>query len=550
MKKYLICLIGVVFVSTFFLYRIGGFGLFDFDEAVYAETSREMLETGDFINPRYNYMPFYEKPILFYWLTCISYRIFGINEFSTRVVSSVSCIVLVFLTYYFGKILINKRAGMLAAIILTTNTGIIIISKAAIMDGLLTLFISSSLYCFLAGYITGNKSFYWGFYISSALAVMTKGIVGIVIPAAVVVWFILVRKQNIREIKLVPGIAIFLLISLPWYIVVTVISKGSFFNDFLIHHNIQRFSQPFTGHSGSILYYIPVILIGLFPWSAFLPGSIRNSIKQRGPVHLFLLMWVVVPTALFSISQTKLPSYIIPVFPAFALIGGVYFDKKFSFSKGEGYKFNTESKICWSIFFVLVLLMSLVFAMNGFLIDKAKANFLEDAPYLNQFIDFGLAPLILAAILLVSSAVLYFFLRYKNIRAVFGVFVVLMVIFNFMFMTYIMPSAWKYMQGCLYHFSNIVRAESGDGDKLIGYDVCQPSILFYTRKKMIACSKNDLERIKNELNHASNTSNVYVITKQSLFQKLSEAVHSQVIRRCSGYTLLKGQPANDNENPP
>jgi len=530
MNRIYILILASIVIFIFFYYGIDKCGLFDVDEAIYAEVAREMIETQNYIVPYYNYLPYYHKPVLFYWILVLSYKIFGINEVGARIPSVFFSFFLVLISYYFLNMLFDKKTAIFSCIILATNFETIIISKSCLMDSMLVFLITTAIYFFLAGYLTERKNFYFGFYISSALATLVKGPVGIIIPAGVVFTYLFLTGDFLkirRDLKILKGFIIFIVITLPWYLAVSLITKGDFAKDFFFYHNIARFSQSFEGHSGSIFYYIGILLIGFYPWSSFLPNSLINSFRsiKEDKKSVFLIVWLLVPFILFSIAKTKLPNYIFPVMvPASILVGKIWEEKN-----------NTSAGIF--IFIFITCILSLLFGFSDKIIELAKQKF--NLPYLQQKIDLGEGPLILSTGLIFFMS-LTSILLYKNFkRTSFCVLVASMVFFNFISMYFIAPKIWFYIQGGLYDLSLEAKKISQEHlhSNFIIYDLHQPSIIFYSQKKAEVLSKEETERLSNcIMNHKYNEIKLLLITKNSLIDKLPYGL--KLLKTVDGYSLL------------
>jgi 4-amino-4-deoxy-L-arabinose transferase-like glycosyltransferase len=199
-------------------YRVGSHGLFDVDEAVFAEATREMVESGDWLTPHYNGNNRYDKPILFYWVMALSYFLFGVNEFAARFPSALASLLLVLTTFFFARSFFNVRAAFWGAMALAGSLQIAVLSHAAITDMLLTLFIAGSLYSFLLGYKADPALKGW--YLSSAvcmgLATLTKGPVGVVLPGLIILLFLLLRGEFKRSIRSIPWLPMFLIFSINY----------------------------------------------------------------------------------------------------------------------------------------------------------------------------------------------------------------------------------------------------------------------------------------------------------------------------------------------
>jgi 4-amino-4-deoxy-L-arabinose transferase-like glycosyltransferase len=326
-NKSLLSLLLIVSVASFIsFFYLGNLPLLDPDEPVYAETAREMIQFHDFISPRIYHDFWYDKPPMYYWLVAGAFTIFGDGEFGARVPSALLGVAGTLLIYFAGRDLFNKRAGILAALVLTTSLEYFYLSKAAVTDITLTFFMTAALLAFI-------RKQYYLFYGCAALAVLTKGPIGIIIPAGIIILYLLATRDiaELKKVKLISGSMLFLVIALPWYAVMYHYHGWDFLNTFLGFHNITRFLEP--EHPDGILcyYYVPVLIFGFFPWSAFIVQALYAAIKQGYKENhknlLFLTIWAAVVFLFFSASQTKLISYILPMYPALALITGWYIDK-------------------------------------------------------------------------------------------------------------------------------------------------------------------------------------------------------------------------------
>jgi 4-amino-4-deoxy-L-arabinose transferase-like glycosyltransferase len=309
---------------------LGRIPLLEPDEGRYAEIPREMLEKGDFITPYLNHVKYFEKPPLLYWLNSLSFSIFGQNEFAARFFPALCGLLGILLTYHVGRKVYGRREGFLAAVVLGTSVGYIAQSRMNIIDIPLTLCMTATLGFFLLAVQEGEKRkdlYYYLFYISAALAVLAKGLIGIVLPGGVIaLYVVLVRKWRIfREMRLVTGGMIFLLIAVPWFVLVSL-KNPEFARFFFIHEHFERFLTKVHGHYQPPWYFIPVLLGCMFPWSLFLPAVIRRAWSQRRRADesttLFIAIWALVIFTFFSLSDSKLMPYILPVFPAVALLAG------------------------------------------------------------------------------------------------------------------------------------------------------------------------------------------------------------------------------------
>ena len=323
-------LVLAILFSVAFFHSLGAFPLMDPDEGRYAEIPREMIASGDFVTPHFNDAKFFDKPPLFYWMNAASFMLFGANELGARVPSALCGFLTVLLTYVIGRSLMGRRVGMVSALVLATSGGYLVCSRLSIIDMPLVLFMEAALGCFLLASQEGARRkalLYYLFYVFMALAVLTKGPIGAILPALIIFLYFLFagRWRTLREMRLPGGIAIFLLICAPWFILVSMRNPG-FARYFFFREHVLRFLSPIHRREEPFWFFLPVFIGMLFPWSFFFPLTARHLwIRRREEgfgIRLFLLIWVVVIIGFFSLSKAKLVTYILPSFPAAALLVG------------------------------------------------------------------------------------------------------------------------------------------------------------------------------------------------------------------------------------
>lgn len=324
-------------VLTIFV-NLGSMPLLDPDEPVYAETPKEMILYHDFISPQIYGQYWYDKPPVYYWLVVGAFKLFGVNEFAARFPSAILAVVGVLLVYVSVTELISKRAGLMSGLVLATSIEYFYLGKAAVTDITLTLFLTASLLFFL------QKKYYL-FYIFSALATLTKGPIGFLFPGAIIViWMAITRRfGELKDMKIPMGIILFGIIALPWYGVMYQIHGTDFLNGFIGVNNITRFTTAEHAKTSGWYFFIPVLILGFFPWTALMVQSIRSSLKSKGTemyhILLFLNIWAAFIFVFFSISSTKLITYILPVYPPLAILVGWYIDQLWQESRLKGKEF-------------------------------------------------------------------------------------------------------------------------------------------------------------------------------------------------------------------
>ncbi|MDO9508961.1 MAG: phospholipid carrier-dependent glycosyltransferase [Thermovirgaceae bacterium] len=333
----------LVLTTILYLVALGNHGLLDPDEGRYSEIPREMIESGDYLTPRLNYVAYFEKPVLHYWLTAFSFKLLGQNEFAARFWPAVLALGGVFVTYWLANKMNGPRSAFLSAWILATSLVYFAIGQINITDMPLAFFITLS----LAGFWMGqrrDRRFFLLFFAGMALATLTKGLIGIVLPAGVAFWWIvLTRKWSvILDALYLPGILLFFLIGTPWFVMVSLENRD-FFQFFFIQEHFLRYTTKMHGRFEPWWWFIPILIAGFIPWTGFIPGAVRKSLpssfsKQthQNRANLFLLLWFIIIFVFFSLSSSKLIPYIIPVMPPLAILAGAFLDNLMDSGKSRG----------------------------------------------------------------------------------------------------------------------------------------------------------------------------------------------------------------------
>jgi len=319
-------LVALLFALPYFN-SLGKYPLLDPDEGRYAEIPREMLESGDYITPHLDYVKFFLKPPLFYWMVAASYKTFGISEFSARFPATLCGLLMILLTYHIARSLFGRREGLLAAAILGTSCGYFICSRLTLLDMPLSLFMTGALGFFLLG-ASGErrKSLYFHlFFACMAFSVLAKGLIGVMLPALIIFLYFLIKRRwgLLREMHCLTGVPLFLLISAPWFVLVSL-RNPDFFQIFFIREHLSRFLTRVHGRHEPFGFYVPMFFLMMFPWSFFLPSVAARLWKARkdpgAGVRLFIIIWAAAIFIFFSLSESNLVTYIIPVFPAVAIL--------------------------------------------------------------------------------------------------------------------------------------------------------------------------------------------------------------------------------------
>ncbi|MBU3537990.1 phospholipid carrier-dependent glycosyltransferase [Polynucleobacter sp. UK-Gri1-W3] len=308
------------------------------DEGRYAEIAREMLVTGDWITPRYNGYKYFEKPPLQAWATTATFQAFGIGDWQARLWTGLTGFLTILLVGFTGARIYNARAGWLAAVVLASSPMWVISGHLNSLDMGLSAFLVAALCSLLLAQTSRNKdscrNWMWACWAFMGLATLSKGVIGAAIPAMVfIAYSISTWDWKIwTRLHILSGSILFLPITAPWFLLVAQ-RNPEFLEFFFIHEHLQRFTQDAHSRTGPIYYFVPLLLIGLLPWVLQLPGALAQAWSERRrefSAGWLLVCWFAVIFAFFSMSHSKLPGYIIPVFPAVALIIGNRLDRLLS----------------------------------------------------------------------------------------------------------------------------------------------------------------------------------------------------------------------------
>lgn len=327
-----------------FFYGLGAFGLLGADEPRYAQVAREMFERQDWITPTLGHQPWLEKPVLFYWEAEIAYSLFGVSDWAARLPSAVTATLLVLAAYLFLR-RFRPGAELNGALMIAASVAVTGFARSAATDMLLAANFSIALLAWYAWYETRSRHWLLPGYFFLGLAVLAKGPVAIGLAGLILILFA-VAQRNLRLIFKsfwMPGILVFLLTVLPWYIAVQL-RNPQFVRVFILEHNLARFGTNLYRHHQPFWFYLPVALIGLLPWTALVIAAVIETVRgwisegsrmfsseggvAEDALDIFLLIWLVVPVIFFSIAQAKLPGYILPALPAAPILTALYIRRR------------------------------------------------------------------------------------------------------------------------------------------------------------------------------------------------------------------------------
>jgi len=477
-------LLAVLFlaVAPFFL-GLGASSLWDSNEAFYAETPREMLESGDYLNPSFNYQPRFNKPPLSYWIVAGFYHAFGVSEWAERLPIALGALLMIWTAFRLGQAAYSFEAGLLAAIALATTPRFLMFSRRIFIDVYIAMFMGLILLFFMLAEKEERhrRRYLVLMYIAAGLGVMTKGPVAVALPGLVFLAYFLVTGQmsRLRRLLLPAGALIVSAIVLPWYAAIYFEHGWEHITGFILKDNISRYTEPVWGPRRGLLFYVPVLLGDMFPWSLFLALGLAlwvakklrdgKKLKANGESaagqfspRLLLALWVAVIVAFFSLSRNKEDLYILPAYPAAAaLIGGLLARYTYRAEGGERSAFSTAAGIAGLL---LAIAGALVFYVFG---GAAPVYAIKGAAPIGAFAVVG-------GLLSVALA-----LARKRFPAL-ACLALSLIAVNWTFTLVALPDFERYKP--VTQASELIRANAAP-DALVGYyRFASPSMVFYLKR--------------------------------------------------------------------
>ena len=324
--------------GVLFAFRLGSYALGNPDEGRNAEIAREMLASGDWVTPRLNGVNYFEKPPLVYWAVAAAQRIFGASEWSLRAVPALFALWGVGLTYLVARKLHGREAGLAAAVVLGTSLLYFAVGHILILDMAVSVLTSQALFGFILGVREASgaprRRLFYLLYASAALATLAKGLIGVLVPGAVMFLWLLVFNQwkRLRPFYLPTGGLLFLALAVPWH-VLAALRNETWLHRYFVYEHFERFLTPAAARPGAWHYFVWIVLAGLIPWTGFLYQAVCDAVRggwarrQENVDAWFFVMWALFVFLFFTKSQSKLPPYILPIFPALAVVIGTWLAK-------------------------------------------------------------------------------------------------------------------------------------------------------------------------------------------------------------------------------
>ncbi|MGA7800732.1 MAG: glycosyltransferase family 39 protein [Gammaproteobacteria bacterium] len=320
-------------LGLYFGFQLGQRAIWNPDEGRYSEIPREMVLTGDYVTPHLDGVKYFEKPPLFYWLQAASIEVFGIHQWNLRLWPALFSIFGCLLVYGAGRQMFGRRAGLLSAAVLATSLLYYFLGRAIILDMAVSILMAAAMLMFLLG-VRGppgptRRNYLWAFYVLMALATLTKGLIGIALPGMVIVAWIAVLNEwrLLRNIHLPSGLLIYFAVATPWHVLVSI-ANPEFPYFYFIQQQFLRYLTMTAHRYQPNWFFIPILLLGMVPWTVFLFQALWKGLpaswarRHENRETLFLVLWAVLIFVFFSLSKSKLVPYILPIFPALALLIG------------------------------------------------------------------------------------------------------------------------------------------------------------------------------------------------------------------------------------
>ena len=359
-------LLAICLTSLF--YQLGTAGLFEPDEGRNAEKAREILLLNDWITPHEDFFPVLDKPMFFYWLIAISYKAFGVNEWTARLPSVLAALGCFALVYSFARIRWGPWEALWSGLILISGVEFFILSRVVIFDMSLTFCITLALYSFYqaahANATMQRRIYCVVMYGALAAGTLIKGLVGLLIPGLIIFFYLLIanRWAILGSLNLVPGGLLFLALVIPWYLLAEARNSG-FIRYYLWDEHFGRCATPSFDREQPWYFFLGVLVVGFLPWSALLPSVIRRYwAHPLDDEKIFLIVWSTVPLILFSVSHSKLPHYILPIFPALSILTATALPSMF---ENRAHIIVRPLAVFWALqsFSILYLVLGLIWPM-------------------------------------------------------------------------------------------------------------------------------------------------------------------------------------------
>lgn len=520
----------------------------DYDEGVYAEVSREMFVKNEHIVPTLNGEGFFEKPPMLYWGQMLGYKYLGTTSFGARFINAFAGIAAILFLFFAGRKPLGRDTSFKAACILGTSLFFVYLSRIAIGDMLLIFFIILCI-CFFWWAIErfleqkNGAPFFWAGCAFAGLVMLTQGAIIALFPFVTLFFYLLSigrLRLFFKRTWIIPGSIIFLLIGLSWYLILGFFQPQGFavMWNLLIKLHVERFTLPLNGHSGPIYFYFIVLLVGLIPWSGYLPFAIfrcpylDSSNNRVRFLRLFIILSLIT-FCFFTAAATKLPNYIGPALPGIAMITATLFAEK-----------EKTKKWAWSIatYVAAFLLLAVgVILLTSPQIISHLPNMLGKsalkAPILAQPIHLGFMPYLSGLILVGAALGLIFFNKTQSTTKLFAVLMAVTLILISVLFFIVLPSYDGLVNKPLARLAEQAEAKTPPNGHIVMLEVLnRPSVNFYSHRNTILARLENTDALKNDFQDPKNQVG---ITTEYYFNKLKETgVTAEILNTDHGYVLF------------
>lgn len=508
-RSWQIFLLISIFCLPFFI-NLGGNSLWDGNEGFYAEPAREVVESGNYLIPTYNYQPRFKKPPLATWIIAFSYRTLGVSEFAERLPIAIAAILIIWITYLLGKLLADKELGIISALVLATMLKFMIYCRQYAGDIFLTLFISLTMFYFARALIETERKkqnlYKLLAYLAMGLGMLDKGIVAIVVPMTMVGLFILLlRRWELIKLLFSPtGYLITSVVGASWYTLMYWKYGWDFIQVNIINETVKRYVTDELG-GRAIYYYVGVYFSETLPWSIFIiPATIYwlkwwkeeklniSQEKLKSFLPFLTIIWFIFIFIFFSLAIGKRAVYLVALYPAAAIIIAYYF----RFNLFNHNKLLTNLQIALSLLLAIVCLASSVIIFLAYQKLEIRTNLIYLAITALVFLFLGLIVSLKKLELQLPVILVSTWLLILSI-------------------TLIMPKIEFYRP--IPHFAQIIKAQASSTDKIGTFSVDTPSLMFYTQRAIFQNWK--LEDMLKELADDKTT---YFVTREDFLVILKQ----------------------------
>jgi len=548
-------LLAALCILLFFL-ELGSLGLTDRDEGSNAQAAREMVLSGDWVTPTLNGSPRFAKPAFLYWMISGAYRVFGISEFTARVPSALFGCGLVLMQYFFTRRFLGSTTGFRAALMLLLNFEILAIGRMVLTDMVLVFFTTLSIFCFFtAMWGAGNsKRWYWGFYLGMAFGVLTKGPVGLLVPLLAIGSYLLLTRpwktghSVLQECHPLAGTFLLIAIAAPWYGAMFVLHGGGY-GQSVKGDTVTRFFSAIGGHGGTIFFYLPVLFLGFFPWSGFLPSALYDALRgirdrpaeePRRALIVLSALWIIAVIIFFTLSSTRLPHYIAPLFPAASLLVAAYWDTLLADQESRA------SKVAVGLTMLVGGCLGFAFIGLDWAYERFNAQIALEFPIATQ-IGPGWAPMAIGFLTLAGLGFFAYAAMENRSALSFGILSALMLGVVLLIITVALPRFNRYFIAPPQELAAIAGLNLSPQETLITYGRPKPSLLFYAKRDCSAAARC-IEVIKTGeetelLPLLQRPGQIIILTQERLREKLPlPAANYPIVLSRYGYILLAKNP--------